>query len=225
MHDIRLLGLHISVYTRIARLALEEKQVNYRFEEVDVFADDGIYPDYLALNPFGMIPTLVHGELVLYETAAIARYVDEISPGESLQPDLPAARARMNQIIGALDHYGYKPMVWDVYVQRVAVPAGGGDSDERLIASAMPGIRKLLSELSRWRGEQGFLVGDRVTLADLHLYPMLYYFAMTPEGQDLMSEFPRLEHWSTLMETRPSVLATPFHVTATAGDGDSDTRH
>ena len=66
MPDIRLLGLSISVYTRIARLALEEKGVAYQFEEVDVFAESGVPADYLALNPFGMIPTLLHGDLDYY---------------------------------------------------------------------------------------------------------------------------------------------------------------
>ena len=85
MTDLRLLGLHISVYTRIARLALEEKSINYQFDEVDIFADAGAPADYLELNPFGTIPTLLHGDLVLYETAAITRYLDEAWPG-------PAAR-------------------------------------------------------------------------------------------------------------------------------------
>ena len=50
MADIKLLGLRISVYTRIARLALEEKGIPYDFEEVDIFADDGVPDRYLALN-------------------------------------------------------------------------------------------------------------------------------------------------------------------------------
>ena len=41
MASIRLLGLRISVYTRIARLALEEKKVDYELQEVDIFADAG----------------------------------------------------------------------------------------------------------------------------------------------------------------------------------------
>ena len=219
MHDIKLLGLYISVYARIARLALAEKRVEYQFEEVDVFAEEGVPESYLKLNPFGMLPTLIHGELVLYETSAITRYIDEITPGESLQPERAAERARMNQIIAVLDNYAYRPMVWDVYVQRVAVPAGGGQSDESLIASAMPGIRRVFSELSRWCGDRGFLVDDQVTLADLHFYPMLYYFAETAEGQSLLSEFPRLERWFEMMATRQSIQATPFHVTESDAGG------
>lgn len=223
MPEFRLLGLNISVYTRIARLALEEKAVAYHFEEVDVFAEDGVPAEYLALNPFGMIPTLQHGELTLFETAAITRYIDDICPGMNLQPEIPVARARMNQIIGVLDSYCYRPMVWDVYVQRVAVPAGGGESDEAVIAAALPGLRRLLSQLSRWRGEEGFLVDDDLTLADLHFYPMLRYFIETAEGRQLIEEFPRLQQWMRCMEKRHSVQASPFHVPDETSVPDSKT--
>ncbi len=211
MADIKLLGLSISVYTRIARIALEEKGIDYRLEEVDIFADPGPPLDYLALNPFGTIPCLLHGDLVLYETSAITRYIDEITPTTSLQPAAPKKRARMNQIIGMLDSYCYRPMVWGVYVQRIVVPAGGGKADEACIVDALTGLRSVLEQLDQWRGENGFLVGQALSLADLHLYPMLSYFTETPEGIAMLDTFPRLRQWMHLMELRHSVRATPFH--------------
>ena len=211
MADIRLLGLRISVYTRIARLVLEEHGIDYALEEVDIFADDGVPEHYLALNPFGRIPTLVHGELVMYETSAITRYLDEISPGASLQPRKPVERARMDQIIGVLDHYGYRPMIWEVYVQRAVVPIEGGEADEAVIAGALPGLESLLGLLEQWCGERGFLVGDALTLADLYLYPMLSYFVETPEGARMVNRQPRLKTWLRSMRLRDSVLATPYH--------------
>ena len=211
MADIKLLGLRISVYTRIARIALEEKGIDYRFEEVDIFADPGPPLDYLALNPFGTIPCLLHGDFVLYETSAITRYVDEITPTTSLQPAAPIERARMNQIIGMLDNYCYRPMIWEVYVQRVVVPAGGGETDEAGIVAAVTGLRSVLEQLDQWRGEHSFLAGQALSLADLHLYPMLSYFSETAEGIAMLDTFPRLQQWMRLMELRQSVRTTPFH--------------
>jgi glutathione S-transferase len=211
MPELRLLGLRVSVYTRIARIALAEKNIDYRFEEVDIFADAGPPAGYLELNPFGAIPCLLHGEFVLYETAAITRYLDEVFPPPRLQASEPQLRARMNQIISILDNYSYRPMVWDVYVQRSVVPAGGGEADEPLIASALPGIRRVLQQIDDWRGEQRFLAGDRLTLADLHAYPMLHYFVETPEGLQMLNSFPRLQQWMRIMQARDSVRKTSFH--------------
>jgi glutathione S-transferase len=209
--EVTLLGLRVSVYTRIARLALAEKDIPYRFEEVDIFADSGPPAEYLALNPFGVIPCLRYGEFVLYETAAITRYLDEVFLPVRLQPSAPAARARMNQVIGVLDNYGYRPMVWDVYIQRSVVPAGGGEADEGVIAAALPGIRQVLRQLDQWRADQRFLVGETITLADLHAYPMLHYFIETPEGAEMLESFPRLQHWLRQMQARDSVRSTSFH--------------
>jgi glutathione S-transferase len=195
-------------------MALEEKGIAYRLEEVDVFADAGPPADYLALNPFATIPCLLHGDFVLYETSAITRYINEIAPTTDLQPSTPIERARMNQIIGMLDSYCYRPMVWDVYVQRVVVPAAGGQTDEARIAAALPGLRRVLGQLDQWRGERGFLVGQALSLADLHLYPMLSYFTETTEGVAMLETFPRLHQWKRLMQLRQSVSATPFHTRA-----------
>ena len=219
MATIKLLGLRISVYTRIARMALEEKNVEYELEEVDIFADSGPPAEYLAHNPFGTIPCLMHGEFNLYETAAITRYIDETFPGVALQPSVSSRRARMNQIIGILDAYTYRPMVWDVYVQRIVVAGSGGRVDEDLVASALPMLQKVLQQLDLLREDYEFMAGDSISLADLHAYPMLRYFIETPEGAEMLASFPRLEKWMRQMQVRPSARATSFHSTTEAKNG------
>ena len=211
MASIALLGLRISVYTRIARLALEEKKVDYQLQEVDIFADTGPPEEYLELNPFGTIPCLLYGDFKLYETGAICRYVDEMFLGMPLQPKEPAPRARMNQIISVFDSYTYRPMVWDVYVQRIVIPGSGGRADEELIATALPTIQTALQQIDLWRGDSEFLVGDAITLADLYAYPMLRYFIETGEGEAMLASFPRLQEWLSQMQLRPSARATSFH--------------
>jgi glutathione S-transferase len=219
MTTIKLLGLRISVYTRIARLAMEEKNVDYQLQEVDVFADAGPPAEYLAHNPFGTIPCLMHGDLVLYETSAISRYLDETFPGPALQPSTSAQRARMNQVISILDCYTYRPMVWDVYVQRIVVAGGGGQPDESLIASALPTLQNVLQQLDLWRNDEEFLLGDSITLADLHAYPMLRLFVETPEGVAMLESLPRLQQWMQNMQSRDSVRTTSFHSTTDTENG------
>jgi glutathione S-transferase len=215
VEKVRLLGLRISVYTRIVRLVLEEKIIPYEFEEVDVFAEGGPPEEYLARHPFGMIPCLLHENFCLYETTAISHYIDEAFQGPSLLPSDTQTRARMNQIISILDSYAYRRMVWDVYVERISVPTEGGQPDEQLIAGALPVISKVLEQLEIYLGNSDYLVGSNLSLADCHALPMLLYFVETPEGKEMFATYPRLQRWMETMQSRNSVQATGFE---TVGD-------
>jgi glutathione S-transferase len=204
-----LFGAPYSVYVRSVRLALAEKGVPYRLVEVDVFAPGGPPAEYLAQHhPFGRIPAFEHDGFRLYETGAIARYVDEAFAGPRLQPSDPRDRARMNQIISVLDNYAYRTLVWDIFVERVRAPAQGRQSDEARIAAALPKARACLAALTELMGEKPFFAGHDLTLADLHAAPMLIYFRMAVEGAALLGEAPVLGAWLGRMERRDSHRAT-----------------
>ena len=208
MSTLKLLGLERSVYTRIARLALAEKNVDYTLEEIDIFIDGGPPTYYLEHHPFGRIPCLIHEDFCLYETGAITKYVDEMFSGPVLQPIEVPSRARMNQIIGVLDSYAYRPMVWDVFVQRIAIPENGGRSDEGVISAALQGIGIVLEQLDSWLGGNEFLAGRSMSLADLHGFPMFLYFVQAPEGATMLESYPRLQRWLDRIRKRPSVEVT-----------------
>jgi glutathione S-transferase len=205
---VTLYGLPRSVYTRIARLTLEEKAVTYRLEAVEIFGSSGVPAAHLERHPFGRIPVLTHGELSIYETAAICRYLDEAFPGPSLQPPRPSARARMAQIIGLLDSYAYRPMVWGVFVQRVRLPRAGGTTDEALVAASLEQARTALGALAGIVGDSAYLAGETLSLADLHAYPMLRYLSLAAEGAAAIAEHPAVAHWLTRLTTRESVRCT-----------------
>ncbi len=207
MASVTLYGYHYSVYLRIVRMALLEKGVSWTHVEVDPFAET-IAPDYLALHPFGRVPTLKHGDFVLYETTAITRYVDEAFAGTPLQPADARARARMNQIVAIADSYGYWPMVRQVFSQRVFNAARGRTLDETVIADGLAASRKVLAALEPLVERNGFLVGDALSLADLHLGAMIAYFAAAPEGDAALADFPRLGAWWAGMKDRSSMVET-----------------
>jgi glutathione S-transferase len=202
-----LYGADYSVYARIAHLALHEKGVDHRIEPIDIFK--GAPPGYLQLHPFGKIPVLEHDGFRLYETAAIARYVDEAFPGPALQPDDPRARARMVQIIGILDAYAYRPMIWDIVVERTMAPREGRAADEAKIAAAIPVAEKTLAALSELTTGP-YLLGEQVTLADLHLAPIIAYFRLAPEGQRLLAAAPKIARWWEFIAERPTVQLTRY---------------
>jgi glutathione S-transferase len=194
-------GYHYSVYVRIARLALAEKGVAHDHVEVNPFTPDPP-ASYLALHPFNRVPTLVHDGFAVYETGAITRYIDRAFPGPALQPAEPRALARMDQIIGIVDSYGYWPMVRQVFVQRVVRPRIGQSADDAEAARGLADAAKVLAALEP-------LIGDgRPTLADLHLGAMVAYFVQAPEGATLLRKHERLAAWWATLSARPSMLAT-----------------
>ena len=201
-------GAAYSVYLRAVRLALEEKGVPYRLEEVDIFADGGPPEDYLARHPFARIPAFEHDGFRLYETNAISHYVDQAFDGPPLMPGDPRQRARAHQIISILDNYAYRTLVWDVFVERVGVPQGGGTPDESRIAAALPRARTCLAALKALMSDSAYLAGPQLSLADLRAAPMIAKFRVAPEGARLLAEYPGLARWWDGMAKRPSLAAT-----------------
>ncbi len=204
----RLFGADYSVYVRIARLALIEKTVDHELVPVDIFGEDGVPDWYLERHPFRRIPAFDHGAVRLFETAAITRYVDEAFDGPTLQPADAADRAVMNQIIGILDAYAYRPMVWGIYVERVAKPKNGGTTDETLVAGSVGKAATCLSSLAALKRDGPWLLGDQRTLADLHAGPMFDYFLKAPEGHALMAEHPSIGAWWDNVQLLASFEAT-----------------
>jgi glutathione S-transferase len=107
----------------------------------------------------------------------------------------------MDQVIGVVDSYGYWPMVRQVFSHRVFRPRSGQPGDEAEIARGLQASAKVLAALEP-------LVGDDVTLADLHLGAMTAYFVQAPEGATLLAQYPRLAAWWARLAARPSFAAT-----------------
>jgi glutathione S-transferase len=200
-------GYEYSVYLRIARLALHEKRLAYERVEVNPFAPE-VPASYLAMHPFGRVPTLVHDGFALYETGAITRYLDRSFAGPVLQPTAPKALARMDQIISIVDSYAYWPMVRQVFSQAIFRPRARRPGDAEEIARGLAAAPKVLAALEALAADGPFLVGSDLSLADLHLGAMIAYFVLAPEGLALVERQPRLATWWRRLSTRPSMVAT-----------------
>jgi glutathione S-transferase len=203
-------GPSLSTYVWSVRLALAEKGVAH--ELVDVPFGEHRKEPHLARQPFAKVPAFEHDGFELYEAQAILRYVDERFPGHPLQSPDVHEFSRMNQIIGIIDAYGWAAMAGGVLVNRVLKPRMGLPTDEAAIAAALPRAKLVLSEIARLQGEQVFLAGDRISLADLLALPLLYLFSRIPDGAAPVAEQPGLAAWLRRMAERQS-----FQVTRPAG--------
>jgi len=195
-----------SPFLRSVRLALEEKGLPYRIQRIGT--GEGRSEAQRQLHPFGRIPVVDHGSYRLYETQAILRYIDAHVPEPALQPASPEAIGRMSQIMGINDWYLFPQVGRIIVFQRIVGPTLLGiKPDEAAIAAAVPDARRCLGELNRLLGDQPFLAGDRLSLADLMLAPQLYYLALTPEGAAIL-EGTALMAWLGRMNARASMRAT-----------------
>ncbi len=200
-------GYRYSVYVRIVRLVLAEKGLAYEQVEVNPFAAD-VPADYLALHPFGRVPTLVHDGFALYETGAITRYVDRAFPGPALQPADPKRLARMDQIVGVVDAYAYWPLVRQVFVHDVVRPHMGTTGDAAELEKGLESAARVLDALEALAAAETWLTGSDISLADFHLGAMVAYFAQSPRGAELLAARPRLAAWWRRLGARPSFAAT-----------------
>jgi glutathione S-transferase len=204
---VELHGYKYSVYAWIVRLALHEKGVAYGWREVNPFAED-VPADYLAMHPFKRVPVLVHDGFVLYETGAITRYVDEAFDGPPLQPVEPQQRARQQQIVSMIDSYAYWPLVRQVFSHGFFRQRTGRDSDPAEVRRGLEAAPRVIGALEQLASGSDFLCGDALSLADIHLAPMIGYFTRHPEGAALLMRHRRLSRWWEEMSKRSTFHAT-----------------
>src|SRR5271167_1053912 len=198
-----------SPFGRAVFLALEEKGARYRLAPVAPGAFRT--PEHLARHPFGRVPVMDHGEVRLYETQAILRYVDRVLPKPALTPADPRRAGRMDQLMNINDWYLFQGVASVIGFQRVVGPRLMGlTADEAAISAAMPKAHTVFAELARLLGGDAFFAGESISLADLILAPQLEFLSQTPEWGPLTANNPNLGSWLQRMNTRPSMRATTW---------------
>jgi glutathione S-transferase len=144
-----------STCSKKARLALFEKGVAFESRLLNLQAFEQHSPEYLRLNPNGVVPTLVHDGRPVIESTVIIGYIDDVFAEPSLTPRDPFARAEMRLWLKWSDEHAYKAVyvpTWD----RLSRPVAQKLSDEELarrLAHVPTAERR-----SRWQAtaRQGF---------------------------------------------------------------------
>nr|WP_246413686.1 glutathione S-transferase family protein [Rubricella aquisinus] len=211
MADCKLAASKLSSFGLAARVVLEEKGVAY--ERIEINPTEQQSDQHLSnVHPFGKVPALYHGDFHLYETAAIARYVDEAFDGPDLQPEDVKKRGNMQKWINITGQYIYPSIIGDLVMQRLAPKIGafGGVTDEDVVAASVPVISHQLTLIDRALGESGdYLTGD-FSLADIMVATMVQYIGLTPESDALLGRQPRVAAWVQRVTSRPSFEAAAY---------------
>jgi glutathione S-transferase len=195
---VTLLGSPLSSYVRTARMGLAEKGVKYTLEPHGPNT-----AEMLAVHPFGKVPAFRDGDLEMFETSAILRYVDESFDGPALIPGNIRDRARCEQWVSAVNAYMYDTMVRRYVLQYIFKK-----DDRSVIEGALKEIPGQLAILDRAYDGKNLLAGANVSIADLFLAPILYYVEQMPEGKALLAKAPNVRRAQAAMRERESFKAT-----------------
>ncbi|MGI9418768.1 MAG: glutathione S-transferase family protein, partial [Geminicoccaceae bacterium] len=145
-----------------------------------------------------------HGDLLLQETSAIARYIDEAFPGTRLQPEDAVGRAQMNLWISLTADNFYQTMIRDIVLPRLGIV----EKPEDAIVEAGKVLEAQLKRTDDTLQQRPYLAGDTLTLADLFLVPILFWVEKTPEGQTSLSKAQALNRWYQKIGERKSFNET-----------------
>ena len=204
MSNVTLFGFPRSTFVSVVGLILTAKGVPYTFHNTE---EEMYLPIHLQRHPFGRVPALQHDDFMLYETSAIAAYVDEVLPGPKFTPADPRRRARMNQWMCNLNSYFYPEMIYHVSHERMVFPELGIPGNDLIVQRAMPKVTRALEVMEKELSDgRPFIVGDSLTMADFFLLPTLFGFSLTPEGKQLLPKFPVVQAWVERMAAVPSVI-------------------
>lgn len=193
-----------SAYLWTAMHVADEKGVSYEFVPLEYRS-----PEHLKLHPFGKMPVLQHGEHFLYETAAIAHYIDKAFDGPPLQPGGALEQAQVVRWVSIVNAYVF-PIMNRFMKERLVKQAWGFEPDQAFIDSAGEPLALQVRLIDEAVTKAGFLVGGSVTIADSFLLPHLLFFAITPEGIALLDKAPGAKAWLARMRERESFLRNPM---------------
>lgn len=225
-------GLHLyhfflSNCSQRVRFALEEKQLPWTSHHLDLSANEHASEAYQAINPNGVVPTLVHDGQVVIESNDILAYLDQTFPGIPLTPEDPAEQERMNELIAdagaiqsaikVLSHELVFRQLRKVGPEEVALfekhhhdkelaaflrdYAENGSAWQARLDRARPEMVAALTKLEDVLGETPWLSGRAFGLADVSWSVNAHRLAMAAYPLDAT---PRLVAWYHRVAARPA---------------------
>jgi glutathione S-transferase len=198
-----IIGSARSTYTRVVRMVCAEKGIDYVLTEKWLGA-----PELSAIHPLGKMPVLRHGDVELFESRAIAGWLDSRFPGPSLFPSDPHLAALTEQWVSLVNTTIDRTLIRTYLSTYIAAKHAGTAPDRNAIDAMMPAVRQQIGILDQAVARTGHLVGDQFTFADINLMPILYYIRQVPEGAEAFTAATNLAAYYDRHAARPSFVST-----------------
>lgn len=233
---LRLYHAWASTCSQKVRLALAEKELAYDGVVLILRRFEQLSPDFLSLNPAGVVPVLVHDGFVVRESTIINDYLDDAFPEHPLRPADAKGRARAAVWTRFVDDVAtlaikkpsfqknMRPFLQslpeaeiDAAVKRMPNPetarrwrdAARDGIPEAELAAAHADLRRMLNRMQETLAHQAWLAGDTYSLADINIAPFVHRLASFPE-YDLAGDWPAVADWYARLRARPAFARANF---------------
>lgn len=227
-----------STCSQRVRFVLNAKGLPFNEVVLDLFAGDQLKPDYLAINPNGVVPTLVHRAEPVTDSSVIIEYLDELSPfPDGFRPFKRIQRAKMRSLMRYIDEVPTPAIRVPSYNLAFLPHFRSMSEDEfRALADSKPLRREFLLAMGRtgfpeqemeaatarlarsleWMNDAiessggPWLMGDGMTLADIAVMPVVV--RMADIGLDRMwSSHPRIQVFLENFRQHPAYEPTFYY--------------
>jgi len=235
MQSLVLYNAPQSTCSQRVRFTLHEKNLAFSELRLDLFSGDQLRPEYLKINPNGVVPSLIHNGRVIIDSAVIIEYLSEVFPEPApLVPHDAVARAAMRSFIRYTDevptpavrvpsyniaflpHYRDMPEADFVALAEskplrkeflLSMGRTGFSADE--MDKALERLRRAVARMSETlRGSGGpWLMGPHLTLADIAMMPVLVRMADLALGT-IWERLPEIDRWLAALRARPAYSKT-----------------
>lgn len=202
MPDLEIIGVPFSNYVRSVRMLCEEKGIPHKLTPSRPHA-----ADVTCIHPAGQIPCMRHGDITLFESKAIATYIDKAFPGPKLIPDDALGAALVEQWVSYGNAKVDKWIMREFVVPSVFFDKAKGP-DTAMINAALPEIDKCAKALDDALAKSPYLAAGDLTYADIHVIPMLATAMGFPATRALLSKHMALTAYTSKIISRPSFKNT-----------------
>ncbi len=162
------------------------------FIRVDLGKGEHKAPSFRALNPNGKVPLLVDGDLALWESDAIMMHL-ALRQGSDLWPSDPRGQVEVQRWLSWAAHE-FNPQAGTLYFEHIIRPMFGlGAVDAAAEAAALARTRKGLALLDAYLANRDFLLGPRLSLADISV---AITFPYAPKANIPLADYPAVARWN-----------------------------
>lgn len=227
-----------STCSQRVRFVMHAKGLTYDDRRLDLFSGDQLKPEYLKINPNGVVPALLHQGRAVLDSAVIIEYLDEIAPGvRCFTPTDAVERARMRSMMRYIDEIPapsiripsynlaflphFKDMSEEAFValanskplrKEFLLSMGRSGFPQAEMDQATDRLNRAVARMNQWINENGgpWMMGSQISLADVAIMPVIV--RMDDINLDgAWADKPAIANWLGLIRAHPAFAKTYYH--------------